>query len=151
MELRDDETMIFDGHPSPKATIQLYLKGDLLALVVGAILWFAVSAAFGVGIAIIIAFLTFLVGAVARRRVRYVITSQRLYIREGIFSRFEQQTRLERIQDVSTRQSFLERMLGIGTVDFDTAAGDGDDGFAFSGVDDPGEVVRAVDDAQRTD
>lgn len=150
MELRDDETMIFDGHPSPRATLQLYAKGDGLALAAGAALWFIVSPAVGIGVALVIAFLTIIVGAISRRRVRYVITSQRLYIREGILSKYEQQTNLERIQDVSTRQSFFERMLGIGTVDFDTASGDGDEDFAFSGVSDPREVVRAVDEAQRT-
>ncbi len=151
MELRDDETMIFDGHPSPRATLQLYAKGDGVALAIGAALWFIVSPAVGIAVALTIAFLTILIGAVARRRVRYVITSQRLYTRQGILSKYEQQTRLERIQDVSTRQSFFERMLGIGTVDFDTAAGETDDDFAFHGVADPGEVVRAVDEAQRTD
>ncbi|MBA2348274.1 MAG: PH domain-containing protein [Solirubrobacterales bacterium] len=150
MELRDDETMIFDGHPSPRATLELYAKGDGLALAVGAILWFLVSPAVGVLVALTLAFLTVLIGAIARRRVRYVITSQRLYIREGLLSKYEQQTRLDRIQDVSTRQSFFQRMLGIGTVDFDTAAGESDEDFAFHGVADPGEVVRAVDEAQRT-
>ncbi len=150
MELRDDETMIFDGHPSPRATLQLYAKGDGLALVIGAALWFIVSPAVGIAVALTIAFLTVLIGAIARRRVRYVITSQRLYIREGLLSKYEQQTRLDRIQDVSTRQSFFERMLGIGTVDFDTASGESDEDFAFRGVEDPGEVVRAVDEAQRT-
>lgn len=149
MELRDDETMIFDGHPSSKATLETYLKGDLLALALGAILWFAVSPAAGVSLFFVVAFATVVVGYVAQRRVRYVITSQRLYIREGILSRYEQQTRLDRVQDVSTRQSFLERVLGIGTVDFDTA-GDADEDFRFAGVEDPGEVVRAVDEAQRT-
>ena len=150
MELRDDETIIFEGHPSPRATLALYAKGDGLALAVGAILWFLVSPAVGVLVALTLAFVTILVGAISRRRVRYVITNQRLYVREGILSKNEQQTRLDRIQDVSTKQSFFERTLGIGTVDFDTASGDGDESFAFSGVDDPGEVVRAVDEAQRT-
>ncbi|MGI8505892.1 MAG: PH domain-containing protein [Solirubrobacteraceae bacterium] len=150
MELRDDETMIFDGHPSSKAALDTFLKGDLLALAVGALLWFVVSPSIGVLAAILIAMLTFLAAQIERRRVRYVITSQRLYVRQGIFSKYEQQTRLDRVQDVSTRQNPLERILGIGTVDFDTAGGEDEDDFRFAGVEDPGEVVRAVDDAQRT-
>jgi len=40
-------------------------------------------------------------------------------------------------------------MLQVGTVDFDTAAGDDYD-FSFAGVADPQEVVQAVHRAQRT-
>ena len=56
--------------------------------------------------------------------------------------------RLERVQNVNTRQSVLERMLRVGTVDFDTAGSDDFD-FAFRGVADPREIVRAVDRARR--
>ena len=40
----------------------------------------------------------------------------------------------------------LQRLLQIGDVDFDTAAGD-DYNFVFSGVADPAEVVHMVDQA----
>jgi uncharacterized membrane protein YdbT with pleckstrin-like domain len=52
------------------------------------------------------------------------------------------------VQHVATRQSLLERVLGVGTVDFDTAGDDGSS-FVFGGVDDPDRVVRAVDEARR--
>ena len=60
----------------------------------------------------------------------------------------EQQTRIERVQNVNTSQSFLERVLGVGVVDFDTAGTD-DSEFRFVGIADPGSVVVAVDRAQR--
>ncbi len=148
MELGPGETTIFDGHPSWRSVLEVYAKGDALALVVGAVLWFAVAPGTGVSAAIFLAIATALTGSIKRRGTRYVITSQRLWIRQGIFSRSEQQTRLERVQDVATRQSFFERLLGIGTVDFDTAGNDEDD-FRFVSVDDPAAVVRAVDEAQR--
>lgn len=143
-----DETIIFDGHPSWRSVLEVYAKGDLLAIVVGAILWIAISPGVGAPIAIFIFIGTAGVGSLKRRGTRYMVTNERLYIRRGILSKQEQQTRLERVQDVSTRQSFFERILGIGTVDFDTAGNDDDD-FRFTGVDDPGEVVRAVDAAQK--
>jgi uncharacterized membrane protein YdbT with pleckstrin-like domain len=58
------------------------------------------------------------------------------------------QTRLERIQNVNARQSMLERLLRVGTVDFDTAGG-ADYDFTFHGVANPGEIVRTVDRALR--
>jgi uncharacterized membrane protein YdbT with pleckstrin-like domain len=70
-----------------------------------------------------------------------------LYIRRGILSRKEQHTVIERVQNVETRQSLLERLLRVGTVDFDTAATD-DSVFAFVGVSSPKRVVAAVDIAQ---
>lgn len=148
MEPAPGETVIFDGNPSWRSTLRIYVLGDLAALAVGALLWVVLSPAVGVLAGLAVSSAVFAVGLVHRRATRYVITDQRLYIRRGILSRHEQQTRVERVQDVSTRQSFGERLLNIGTVDFDTAGDEAED-FRFAGVDDPREVVRAVDAAQR--
>jgi uncharacterized membrane protein YdbT with pleckstrin-like domain len=59
-----------------------------------------------------------------------------------------QQTNIDRVQNVNTNQSVIERMLQVGTVDFDTA-GTTDSDFKFVGVDDPHEVVAAVDEVHR--
>jgi uncharacterized membrane protein YdbT with pleckstrin-like domain len=56
------------------------------------------------------------------------------------------ETRLERVQNVGSSQSLLERMLRVGTVDFDTAAEAGFD-FKFVGVAGPQNIVRTVDRA----
>ena len=89
-----------------------------------------------------------LVGLVKRQATRYVITSERLHIRHGILSKRTQETRVQRVQNVNTEQSFFERLLQVGTVDFDTAGTD-DSEFKFVGVGNPDEVVGAVDRAQR--
>jgi len=49
---------------------------------------------------------------------------------------------------VNTNQTLLQRVLSVGTVDFDTAGTD-DSEFRFVGIADPGSVVQAVDRAQR--
>jgi uncharacterized membrane protein YdbT with pleckstrin-like domain len=87
-------------------------------------------------------------GYVKRLFTTYTITSHRLHIRRGIVARAEQQTQISRVQNVNTHQSVLQRMLLIGNVNFDTAAGDDYD-FEFAGVADPHEVVDAVHRAQR--
>ena len=79
---------------------------------------------------------------------RYFVTNERLHIRRGIIARRSQETRLERVQNVNTDQSILQRLLRIGTVDFDTAGG-GDYDFAFRGVAKPAEVGHVVDQAVR--
>jgi uncharacterized membrane protein YdbT with pleckstrin-like domain len=85
-------------------------------------------------------------GFVSRLATKYTITSRRLTINLGILTREQHQTRLERVQNVNTSQSLLERLLRVGTVDFDTAAEAGYD-FKFRGVSDPQEIVRTVDRA----
>ena len=89
-----------------------------------------------------------MVGYVRRIATTYTITSQRLHIKRGIIARKTQEARLERVQNVNTNQGVLQRILQIGTVEFDTAGTD-DSEFTFDGVANPDEVVRAVDQAQR--
>jgi uncharacterized membrane protein YdbT with pleckstrin-like domain len=87
-------------------------------------------------------------GALRRLQTTYTITDQRLTIERGLMTRELYETRLERVQNVSLRQSLLERTLGVGTVDFDTAGGAGFD-FSFRGVAEPRRIVRTVDRALR--
>lgn len=133
----------------------LQLKGLLVAVVVGVIVGLASAVAEGsvqvlwVVAAVLAAVAVIaLVGFTRRKATTYTITSQRLTIHLGLVSRELHETRLERVQNVSTSQSLLERLLRIGTVDFDTAGGAGFD-FAFRGVADPQVIVRTVDRALR--
>jgi uncharacterized membrane protein YdbT with pleckstrin-like domain len=87
-------------------------------------------------------------GLIKRTATIYLVSDQRLYIRRGLLSKRVQQTRIDRVQNVNTEQSLRERVLRVGTVDFDTAGTD-DSEFRFVGIADPGEVVDAVDRAQR--
>lgn len=90
--------------------------------------------------------LQFARGQTRRMRVSYAITSRRLAIERGLFAGRLQETGLDRIQNVTVRQTLMERALGVGTVHFDTAAELGYD-FVFRGVDDPRRIVRLVDRA----
>jgi uncharacterized membrane protein YdbT with pleckstrin-like domain len=106
------------------------------------------GAALAVLLGAIVLALVIVVGLVKRQATRYVITSERLHIRHGILAKRTQETRVQRVQNVNTEQSFFERIMQVGTVDFDTAGTD-DSEFKFVGVANPEEVVRAVDRAQR--
>ena len=92
--------------------------------------------------------LALITGAIGRARTTYTITNERLMIQHGLLARNHQETRLERVQNVASRQSVLERLLGVGTVEFDTA-GEAQYDFAFRGVANPREIVGAVDRALR--
>jgi uncharacterized membrane protein YdbT with pleckstrin-like domain len=148
MDLEPGEQLIFEGHPSWRSILGFYLKG--LVVVAAAIVIGALAGATGTGIGVALALLVFVLvsGYLKRLFTTYTITNNRLHIRRGIISRAEQQTLINRVQNVNTHQSVLQRMLVIGTVDFDTAAGDDYD-FQFAGVGSPHDVVDAVHRAQR--
>ena len=147
LNLSPGEHVIFEGHPSWRAILGFYLKGILLAAIVGVVArLFDVSDATVFLIVLVILGLTILVGFVKRVATTYTITDRRLNIKRGIISREIQETRLERVQNVNYRQSVYQRIMQIGDVDFDTAATD-DYNFVFVGVADPGDVVHSVDQA----
>jgi len=148
MDLHPGEEIVFDGHPSWRSTLGFYLAGAVAVAVVVAIAWLVQGAglaalAGGVALAVLVA-----AGLAKRSSTRYVITTQRLHIRRGLLARRVQQTGIDRVQNVNTSQSLLERVVQVGTVDFDTAGSD-DSEFRFVGVADPAEVVARVDRAQR--
>jgi membrane protein YdbS with pleckstrin-like domain len=147
LNLSSGEQVIFEGHPSWRALLGFYLKGLLIAIVLGVIVKLigAGSATVFLVVLVVIA-LTVLIGFIRRVATRYTITNRRLNIKRGIVSREIQETRLERVQNVNYRQSVYQRLMQIGDVDFDTAATDDYD-FVFYGVADPGGVVHAVDQA----
>jgi uncharacterized membrane protein YdbT with pleckstrin-like domain len=126
--------------------LDFHLGGLGLAVVGGVI--GKLAAGWGVAIAVFLGLLliSLLIGFVRRYATLYTISDRRLYVRHGIFSRTEQHATLDRVQNVEANQTLLERLLRIGTVDFDTAATD-DSVFAFAGVASPKRVLAAVDRA----
>ncbi|HLO40101.1 MAG TPA: PH domain-containing protein [Phycisphaerales bacterium] len=50
------------------------------------------------------------------RTTRYVLTNQRLRLETGIVARSIEEVELYRMNDSAVRQSFIERLLGVGTV-----------------------------------
>jgi uncharacterized membrane protein YdbT with pleckstrin-like domain len=153
VELQAGERVIFTGHPSWRSILGFYIKGIGLVILGAAVAALVteisdkVDWAISGGAAAALLALVVLVGLVKRVTTTYTITDRRLHIRRGVFTRVTRDTRLERVQNVNTRQSVLERLLRVGTVDFDTA-GTEDSDFAFVGVSSPRKVVEAVDKAQ---
>jgi uncharacterized membrane protein YdbT with pleckstrin-like domain len=148
MDLHPGEDVVFEGHPSWRALLSFYVYGTIGCAVVGVIVALVTSVAVGVLTGVVLFVVMIVVGFVRRMATTYMITNQRLYIRRGILSKAEQQTRIDRVQNVNTNQTLLQRMLFVGTVDFDTAGTD-DSEFRFIGIASPGSVVQFVDKAQR--
>jgi len=149
MDLHSGELVIFQGRPSWRSTLAFYVVGLVLAAAAGVIGGLAGSTGLGIAIGVAVFVVVLVVGLLRRLATHYVLTNERLHIRRGLVARHVQETRLERVQNVNTDQSILERLLRIGTVDFDTA-GSGDSDFAFTGVAQPAKVVADVDRALRS-
>jgi uncharacterized membrane protein YdbT with pleckstrin-like domain len=150
MDLHEGEQVMFEGRPSWRAIIGFYITGTLIAAAIAAVVGLIGSTGGGVGVFVVLFLLIVLIGWIRRIGTRYAITNERLTIQRGILSRHRQETRLTRVQNVNTDQTVLQRMLGVGVVDFDTAGTDAPDSeFAFWGVADPGGVAKKVDAAVR--
>src|SRR6188472_542975 len=148
----DGEITVWQGHPSWKAMLLFYMKWTLISLLPVAV-WVGMNAA-GSGVwttyfvlaTAIGLVLTFVGGWIKRRTTRYLVTDRRIHIRTGLVSRHERTTHVDRVQNVNLKQSILQRILGIGDVDWDTAGTDAADAdFTFRGVDDPSGLVHAAD------
>jgi uncharacterized membrane protein YdbT with pleckstrin-like domain len=155
MDLEPGEHLIFQGHPSWRSILGFYVKGLVVVAIGAGIAALAtkiggddVDTGLVTLVAIVLLAIVLVAGYVKRLFTTYTITNHRLHIRRGIIARAEQQTLVNRVQNVNTHQSVLQRMLVIGTVNFDTAAGDDFD-FQFAGVAKPHDVVDAVHEAQR--
>jgi uncharacterized membrane protein YdbT with pleckstrin-like domain len=141
------EQIIFQGHPSWRSILAFYLKGLLIAIVIALVVKLLGEGFFTVFLILLVVLgLTLVIGFVRRMATVYTITNRRLNIKRGIIARDIQETRLERVQNVSYSQNAFERVLNVGAVDFDTAS-DRENTFVFSGVADPQGVVTRVDNA----
>ena len=146
MDLHPGEHVIYEGHPSWRSTFGFYILGLLIAVGAGVAGYFAAdeSAGLAAAIGIGVLALVLVVGWLRRITTRYLITSRRLQIRRGILSKNVEETRVDRIVDVTVRQSVWQRMLLIGDVDFDNASQQQGDLFRFAGIASPSQVTTAV-------
>jgi uncharacterized membrane protein YdbT with pleckstrin-like domain len=150
MDMMGNESMIWEGHPTWRAMLSFHIK------------WFAITAlAFGllvvldsigvnlpttlIGAVLIlgIAF-TIFAGWVDRFFTQYTITTKRLNVRRGILSKTESSTNVDRIQNITVKQSPVDRIMKVGSIDFDTASDDMSDKFSFNGVNNPQDLRERI-------
>lgn len=152
IELMQGEQVILEGHPSWRSTMAFYIKGALLAAVLGVITSLIDKTGTGVFVAVAVFALVIIIGFIKRIATTYTVTNRRIRIKRGIVARNVQEAKLSRVQNVNTRQSVIERILQVGTVDFDTAgSGEHEANFAFVGVNDPLDMAHRIEVAQHED
>src|SRR4051812_42338160 len=144
MDLHPGEEIIYEGHPSWRSILRFYIVGLIVvaaAAVIGAV---ASGAGIAVGAGVVVMLLVLIAGWLKRIATRYLITTRRLQIRRGILSKHVEETRVDRVVDVTVHQSILSRMLAIGDVDFDNASAQQGDLFRFAGIAQPQQITDAI-------
>lgn len=126
--LTDDETIVREFHPHWRVLIPAVLWtliGLALIWVGWRVLeggtWTLVGVGLGVAVILVLA-----IPPVIRRVFRlYVLTTERIVVRDGILSRGGTEIPLENINNVLFNQNVLERLLGYGDVLIESAGSQG--------------------------
>lgn len=123
---RPSEEPVYFGHPHWRGMLGFYVKGFAISMLVGLVM-LAVAYAGFVPMPLAVLSLPLALGVVywiawlIRRTTTYTVTTRRVMKKWGIIVKNSDEAPLRRVQNVSVSQGLVERLLGIGTLDFDTA------------------------------
>lgn len=122
--LAEGEEVVLDLHQHWKVMLlpviellaTLGLAGFLLALVDDDLGRYAI-----LGVAALLVLVFVVVPFLRWRTTHFVVTNERVVMRSGILARQGRDVPLSRVNDVSFQHSFIERILGCGTLVFESA------------------------------
>lgn len=132
------ESVIFRSHPS-----WLSFMG-LILLTITMIIFFIFGEQ-SIGCAGLVLILLLILVFVRYRRL-YTITNYSVIMRIGLVANNTNEMEIRHIRGINIRQSVVERLLGIGTLEISSAAADSAE-VVFSGIQDPiavKEMIRAL-------
>ncbi|HEY8814927.1 MAG TPA: PH domain-containing protein [Candidatus Dormibacteraeota bacterium] len=130
-QLLPGETLVLKDHPHWIVVVKS-LAAPIVLLIVAVIVDFTAT---NTGVehlrlivtlgAIAIAGLWLIVVWIRWQATSYTLTDQRIKIETGVFGRQSKMIPIDRVQDCTTRQSLVGRMLGYGRVEVDAAGAQG--------------------------
>jgi uncharacterized membrane protein YdbT with pleckstrin-like domain len=156
MEMMGNESVIWEGHPTWRAMLSFHIKWFAITLVAFVLLVLLDKAVdlpttlIGAVLILGIAF-TILGGWIERFFTQYTITTKRLNVRRGILSKTESSTNVDRIQNITVKQSAVDRIMKVGSIDFDTAGDEASDKLIFHGVNHPQDLRERIQHAREGD
>jgi uncharacterized membrane protein YdbT with pleckstrin-like domain len=142
--LNEGEDVLIDSHPHwwifAGVVTRLVLA---IAIAIAIVVQFDGKTVNYIGIALIaLAVLNLLVVYLRWRTTDFVLTTDRLVTRRGIFSRDSREIPLDRINDLSCHQSLFERVIGAGDLMIESGGERGQE--VFSNFGNPFELQNAV-------
>jgi uncharacterized membrane protein YdbT with pleckstrin-like domain len=131
-DLLPGETLILLDHPH-WIVVAKSVVTPIILLIVVAVADFTFAAKTGVPhlrliltlAAVAIAGLWLIIVWIRWQSTSYALTDQRIKIESGVFGRQSKMIPIDRVQDCTTRQSLIGRMLGYGRVEIDAAGAQG--------------------------
>jgi uncharacterized membrane protein YdbT with pleckstrin-like domain len=98
-----------------------------------------------VALVVLVAVFIYLVAVVVYRRFSwcYTIDGETIESRQGLIARRVQSIRVRDLRNINVRQSLVQRLLGIGDVEFSSAGGSGIE-VVFFGVEAPMQLKNLV-------
>jgi len=118
----DEERVIFEITPAFYEVVPTYLWAAALALIVTAAVAYARGNLLFAVIGAAIFFMMPIIRHIRLKHTVYTLTTTKVEIRSGIFSKSAQSIPLRHIQDVTVSETLKERVIGIGDVLIDSAA-----------------------------
>jgi membrane protein YdbS with pleckstrin-like domain len=141
-----EEEELWRGHPSQVLNLHVYLFwGIILIITLILALVLADNSYWAFGIFGIVALVAAAQSAWAwfhLHMIEYIITTQRVRVISGLFSKEVQEIELFRVKDTAARQPFFQRLFGLGTITILS----GDEGHPRLVLD---GVPRAIDMRER--
>ncbi len=118
------EQEIWSGHPSQILNLSLYLFWGAIVLLVAILAFFFVtdvtSPAFWISVIVgtvaLVAAVNIGIAYFHLKTLHYTVSTQRVRVVSGIFSKEIQEIELFRVKDTSANQSFFLRLFGLGTI-----------------------------------
>ena len=130
--------------------MSIFASGLVVTILVLAIAgWLGLSAGLLVILAIAMVAVTIGWGLVQTIFWKYSLTDKRLIVRHGLISVTEQTAALDRVQDMTLRQSLFDRLFKVGTLHVDTAGSSGG-AFELLGLDTPASIRGLIESAVRS-
>src|SRR5437773_4209495 len=134
-KLLPGENLVLQDHPHWITVIKSVLAPVVLLVVVAIADFTVLGPGYGfyiprlrtiLTLAVVALVLLWLIAVWIRwRSVAYTLTDQRIKIESGVFGRQSKIIPIDRVQDCTTRQSLLGRILGYGRVEVDAAGAQG--------------------------
>jgi len=142
--MREDEPELLRLRPSV-LSYPGHLLYFALVFVIGVLLLVLLHAGRGYVVLLLLALLAGGAASLWLRRLAtvYVVTTRRIIERRGVLGRQEKEVEIRDIRLLSVEQSFLERLLGIGRIEINTAAGNEVE-MTFAGFADPLRVKALI-------
>jgi uncharacterized membrane protein YdbT with pleckstrin-like domain len=137
-----------------------YFKWEGLALLITLLSWYIyhtghLSLLGFLFILLVLNGFVLLVGRIVRKTTTYQITTKRVrgYRRnpKQLFRLHQEEAPIARIDNVTVDQSLLQQMLGVGTIDFDTAGEKSGDILRWWGVENPRQVATKIENVMSGD